>query len=66
MEKPRRDRDGEIFQDDLTTNEGINPSLREPDTHDDESDPGINSQEDDAENPEFAQELRKSGHADGH
>lgn len=66
MDNTKRDRDGEIFQDDLTDNEGMHPPAREQAAHHLKPDPGINSQEADAKNPEFAEELKKSGHASGH
>lgn len=66
MENTKRDRDGEIFQNDLTENEGAHPPAREQASHRLRPDPGIDSQEADAKNPEFAEELKKSGHASGH
>lgn len=66
MDKAKRDRDGEIFQDDLTENEGAHPPAREQAAHHLKPDPGIDSQEADEMNPEFAEELKRSGHASGH
>lgn len=65
MDNQKRDRDGEIFQNDLTTNEQAPPPLREDESHKATLDPGVDSQEADEKNPEFARELRKSGHASG-
>lgn len=48
MDKVRRDRDGEIFQDDLTENESMpSPARREDDDEDLQLDPNVDSQEDD-------------------
>ena len=66
MNPDERDRDGEIFQDDLTTNRGAHPPAREQASHHLRPDPGIDSQEADAKNPEFAEELKRTGHASGH
>lgn len=66
MDDLKRDRTGEIFQDDLTDNEGATPAAIEQASHTDKLDPNVDSQEDDATNPEFAEELKKSGHASGH
>lgn len=66
MQFDKRDRDGEIFQNDLTSNEGVHPPAREQAAHHLRPDPGINSQEADEKNPEFAEELKRSGHASGH
>ena len=66
MATPKRDRDGEIFQNDLTNNEDAPPSAVEEGVHHLAADPDIDSEEDDETNPEFAKELRKSGHGSGH
>ncbi|MDQ2865077.1 MAG: hypothetical protein M3R51_02505 [Candidatus Eremiobacteraeota bacterium] len=66
MNHERRDRDGEIFQNDLTNNEQASPSARELGSHEQKLDPNIDSQEDDRDNPAFARELRDTGHASGH
>lgn len=66
MQFDKRDRDGEIFENDLTNDEGVHPPAREQAAHHLRPDPGINSQEDDEKNPEFAEELKRSGHASGH
>jgi hypothetical protein len=48
MEKLPKDRDGEIFQDDLTENQSKPRGPRRDDTaHDKAMDPGVDSQEDD-------------------
>ncbi len=48
MDKLKRDRDGEIFQDDLTENESMpSPSRREDAEETRRLDPNIDSQEDD-------------------
>ena len=65
MDNLKRDRDGEIFQDDLTTNEQATPRQREEASHDLHLDPNVNSQDDDATNEEFADELNKTGHGSG-
>lgn len=65
MGERKRDRDGEIFQDDFTGNEGISPADREEAEHHLRPDPDINSQEADAKNADFAEELKKSGHSSG-
>lgn len=65
MDNHKRDRAGEIFQNDLTTNEQAPPPLREDASHQAKMDPGIDSQEADEKNPQFATELRKTGHAGG-
>ncbi len=66
MGEHKRDRKGEIFQDDLTENEGAHPPAREEAVHHLRPDPDINSQEADEKNREFAEELKKSGHPSGH
>jgi hypothetical protein len=48
MDKLPKDRDGEIFQDDLTENQSKEGGTRRDDAARDESmDPGVDSQEDD-------------------
>jgi hypothetical protein len=48
MDKLPRDRDGEIFQDDLTENQSKPRGPKRDDTeHDEKMDPGVDSQEDD-------------------
>jgi len=66
MDKHKADRTGEIFQNMLTTNEDAPPPVREQASHDLQPDTDIDSQEADEKNPQFARELRKSGHASGH
>ncbi len=66
MGEHKRDRDGEIFQNDTTDNEGAHPPAREQASHHLRPDGGIDSQEADAKNPDFAEELKKSGHPSGH
>lgn len=66
MDNTKRDRDGEIFQDDFTNNEGAHPPAREQAAHHLHPDPDIDSQEADKKNPEFAEELKRSGHPSGH
>ena len=66
MDDSKRDRDGEIFQNDLTNNEGAHPPAREQEAHHLHPDPGVDSQEADEKNREFAEELKRSGHASGH
>lgn len=66
MSSTKRDRDGEIFQNDLTENEGAHPPAKEQAAHHLQMDPNIDSQEADEKNPEFAKELKRSGHASGH
>ena len=66
MGEHRRDRKGEIFQDDMTENEGAPPPAREQASHHLHPDGDINSQEADEANAGFAEELKKSGHSSGH
>ncbi len=48
MDKLSKDRDGEIFQDDLTENQSKEGGTRRDDAAGDETmDPGVDSQEDD-------------------
>jgi hypothetical protein len=48
MDKLQRDRDGEIFQDDLTENESMpSPARREDDNESLDMDPDVDSQEGD-------------------
>ena len=65
MDNLRRDRSGEIFQNDLTTNEQASPVTREEGSHANDLDPNVDSQDSDRLNPEFARELRRSGHESG-
>jgi hypothetical protein len=65
MEKFKRDRDGEIFQDDLTENDGPSGAELEEGAEQLHLDPNIDSQEDDELEPKFAEELKKSGHPSG-
>ena len=60
-----RDRDGEVFQDDFTNNEAAHPPEIEEAQHHLHPDPDIDSQEADEKNPEFAEELKRSGHSSG-
>ncbi|HEV7180787.1 MAG TPA: hypothetical protein VGN11_13020 [Candidatus Baltobacteraceae bacterium] len=66
MDNLKRDRDREIFQNDLTENEGATPAQRESADHDLNLGSNVDSQEDDAKNRDFAEELRKTGHGSGH
>jgi len=66
MDNQRRDRDGEIFQNDLTTNETATPPAREDGSHDLQPDPNVDSEEADRSNEQFARKLRESGHGSGH
>lgn len=66
MSTLKRDRSGEIFQNDLTNNDGAPPPVIEEAIHQLAADPDIDSQEADALNPVFAEELKKSGHGSGH
>ena len=66
MDTPKRDRDGEIFQNELTNNTGATPPEKEKGAHELAPDPGVNSQEADEKNSQFAEELKKSGHGSGH
>lgn len=66
MGEHKRDRTGEIFQNDMTENEGAQPPVREQASHHLRPDGGVDSQEADEKNPDFAEELKKSGHSSGH
>ncbi len=66
MDNLERDRKGEIFQNDLTNNEGDHPPAVEQASHRAKLDPNVDSQEADEKNPEFAEELKKTGHGSGH
>ncbi len=66
MGEHRRDRKGEIFQNNMTENEGAYPPAREEASHRLRPDGDINSQEADEMNREFAERLKKSGHPSGH
>ncbi len=65
MDNQRRDRSGEIFQNDLTTNETATPPAREEASHDLQPDPNVDSAEADRNSEQFARELRKTGHEGG-
>lgn len=66
MRPDERDRDGEIFENDLTEDTGAHPPAIEQAQHHLHPDPGIDSQEADAMNPTFAEELKRTGHESGH
>jgi hypothetical protein len=66
MTPNERDRDGEIFENDVTNDDAAHPPAREQAAHHLRPDPGIDSQEADERNPEFAEELKRTGHASGH
>lgn len=66
MQHDKRDRDGEIFQNDVTENTAAHPPAREQAAHRLHPD-GANMPDDaDRTNAAFAEELKRTGHASGH
>lgn len=65
MSDVKRDRSGEIFQNDTTENEGARRGEIEDQQAKLQPDPDVDSQEADEKNPAFARELKKTGHASG-
>lgn len=59
METYKRDRAGEPFQNDFTTNEDADPGHREPESHDLGTTAGkVEPETNSGEHPDFAKELR--------